>query len=433
MRPWGWDKRNGFGSNGGVTSITDLFTGFQPGGTYTGGPTVVADNLGVLQASPANVLAVQGARYSAGWLPTAANGSVLWTSRSIRTRKGSVAKYDSTFLGFLNEPARTNKVTCRKHNPVDTTNITFAGDVAAVPSVVDSVAALAAAKLDGICTNGKVYRLNNSAGTGVAAALPTGATGNTNAHSLSVYIRKVSGVGTSLVKMEGAAGGSETIFASSTFTQIVRNNEIPSNASRRLQITAGIGDVIEFILPQLEEGAFCTSIIPGDTLATVTRAATVYSRPTAGVLRANDFGVWGRVVPSAAGQNNFPLIATIVDGANNSYVNSSNTATSYFKKIANTDYSVAAAIVPVANVAYEYQLFQSSSYGMGVRVKPDGGSWTSWTLKNDANGKLDAQIGSTYTIGSRFAVVFAGGFPFTIPIMHPDPKAELERLAVRYP
>ena len=45
-------------------SVTDLFNGFQTGGTYTGGPAVVTDNLGALTTSPANVLAVQGGRLS---------------------------------------------------------------------------------------------------------------------------------------------------------------------------------------------------------------------------------------------------------------------------------------------------------------------------------------------------------------------------------
>jgi len=57
------------------------------------------------------------------WLPPTAG-----TTRSISTRKGlRTIQTADTFEGMLVEPAMTNKCTCRKSNPTDTTGVTGAG------------------------------------------------------------------------------------------------------------------------------------------------------------------------------------------------------------------------------------------------------------------------------------------------------------------
>jgi hypothetical protein len=82
---------------------------------------------------------------------------------------------------------------------------------------------------------------------------------------------------------------------------------------------------------------------------------------------------------------------------------------------------------------FQYQAFQSRAYGMGIRVKQQGGTWSAWALKNDANGRLDAPIASTYQVGARDnASHFSGYYPGLAIIAHTDPKAELERLATQY-
>lgn len=427
----------GFGLNGGqkpLSPITDLFTGFDSRGTFIGGPTRVADNLGVLQTSPANVLAVTGARLSGGvWLPTALDGSPLWPSIAVRTRKGIVAKFDSTYLGPLNEPARTNKVTCRKHNPVDTANIVKGGDAAATLAAVDFAASLTAAGLSSVCTNGKVYKLDNSAGSTTAYADLGGATGNLNPISMTVYL--VTSAGT--VKVGDSYGGVAWVdyAAYPTLTKVVANNKTPLNAASLMRVVAAAGAVVYFILPQLEEGAFVTSVIPGDTLATVTRPASNYTRLTAGVLRANDWGIWGRVVPSAGGQAGITdLFSSYTDVNNQTRVYATPTTIIFYKRVAGVNYTVTVNYTCAAGVPFEYQAFQSFSYGMGMRIKQDGGAWAVAVAKNDVDGVRPALIASTYQIGGRSnADQFAGNFPFTAIIMHADPRAELERMAVRYP
>ena len=60
-----------FGGSGGPPKpVTDFFNGFELGGsTYSGGPTVVADNTGALVTSPAGVLPIEGMRLDEqlGW------------------------------------------------------------------------------------------------------------------------------------------------------------------------------------------------------------------------------------------------------------------------------------------------------------------------------------------------------------------------------
>lgn len=164
----------------------------------------------------------------------------------------------------LEGPA-TNKVTCAKSNPAGLTNISKSGDAAAVLSVVNDATALAAAGLSACGPN--VYKLDNSAGSSVAQAIPSGSVGNTNNHSLSAFTR---GSGLVKARLAGDSGTYQTL--SSAYSRIKNENQTPSDSSRGLVIEAAAGSVVYFLLPQLEEGPVCTSPIPGGTGA-ITRAS----------------------------------------------------------------------------------------------------------------------------------------------------------------
>lgn len=468
----------GFGNYEPVSPITDLFNGFDSRGSFVGGPTRVADNLGALTTSPANVLAVQGGRLSYSleegatlgpelvgdpsfdtgvgwtlsaaatiadgqlnipdtqgeyalrglvypstmvsvtwsgtgtvelredtgpytqytlpstrvfsgvgksrvqvantlgsstassissvsvreiipiWLPTAANGSPLWPSQSVRTRKGSVAKFDSTYLGPLNEPARTQLL---------------------FPS--------AAPVIQNITTTAQQYT--------------------------------ISCIGSGSLTVSGSAIGVATQASPLTVTAIAGTLIVTPTGT----LTHG----------QVEAGAFKTSPITSVT-GTVTRPASNYTRPTAGVLRANDWGIWGRVVPSHSNGSLSLLTYFYTNASNRSGVGTNPTNVNIYKVIAGAVHSIAFDYTIVAGVPFEYQAFQSSAYGMGIRVKADGGAWQAWALKNDAGGKASTELSSTMQLGAaNSATHFAGNFPFTAIIQHSDPKAELERLAARYP
>jgi hypothetical protein len=206
-----------------------------------------------------------------------------------------------------------------------------------------------------------------------------------------------------------------------------------------LLIKADIGQIVYFILPQLEEGAFASPPIfdpLNDSLTSITRAATNLTLPTAGVLPTNDFGIWGEVIPGASGQASFTMfMCSFVDGSNDMRITQPNAGNSvrFEKKIVNVSHAVTDTYTPVANTPFQYQAYQSSVYGMGIRVKQQGGAWSAWVTKDDADGRLDAPIAATYQVGARNnANHFAGTYPGLAIIQHSDPKAKLEALAAQY-
>jgi hypothetical protein len=205
-----------------------------------------------------------------------------------------------------------------------------------------------------------------------------------------------------------------------------------------MRIYCSVGTTLRVILPQLEEGAFATPPIfdpLNDSLTSITRAATNLSMPTAGVLPVNDFGIWGEAIPGASGQSNLIFLASYVDANNYAMVvtNTGPTQIQYVIKRGGAFFIIGANNIPIANTPFQYQAIQSRIYGMGIRVKEQGGNWSEWALKDDADGRLDAPIASTYQVGARDnASHFAGYYPGLAIIAHADPKAELLRLTSKY-
>ncbi len=179
------------------------------------------------------------------------------------------------FPELLLEGQTTNKVTCRKHNPTDTTNLTLSGDAAAVLAVVDDAAALAAAGLAGLCTNAKVYRLDNSAGTASAQAIAAGSVGNTNPHTIAAYLR-----GTGAFQVDLDQGVPTTVACPAGYALCTTDAVVPLATTARFRLTAAAGAVVFFVLPQLVEAAQIASVVPGDTLAAVTRTADLVTLST---------------------------------------------------------------------------------------------------------------------------------------------------------
>ena len=150
--------------------------------------------------------------------------------------------------------ARTNKCTNFNANPTDLTGMSKSGDAAATLTVVDDVAALEAAGLQGLCTSGKVYALNNSAGSANAFVDISGVTGNTNAHSLSIFMRALAG--SPGIRYNGVTYGSPV----AAYTRLLAEN-ITATSGNRFAVIAPPGAVAHFILNQLEEGSFATAPI----------------------------------------------------------------------------------------------------------------------------------------------------------------------------
>ncbi len=351
------------------------------------------------------------------------NPAGLYTvDNQIRTPQGTVDQYDVTYPGVLIEPAATNKCTCRKVNPTDTSNLVKGGDAASVLSVVDYSAVLAAANLSNICTSGKVYKLDNSSGVDFAFAQITGPTTNINTHSISVYIDSLLGTGKFYI---GNSNQGYTLipaeFGCITYTGT------PSSVVSKLTIYVEAGDVVHFIMPELVESSFLTSPImpkPGeDDLTTVTRPAdnVSFSTPSWLLSHPNDFAVIGTVIPGAAGQSYGQFCCSYADANNvfQIYNNAIGTSVYFNKRVAATSNVVFVGGVQTVGDPIQFIAYQSSIVGMGLATrKYSSGSWSAWTAwaaQSDAAGKSNAIIASTFRIGSLTSSsgFYFGNYPMT--------------------
>lgn len=161
--------------------------------------------------------------------------------------------------GLLIEPALTNKCTNYNVNPTDTSSIITAGDPNGVLSIADDSAALAVAGLDLVCTNGSVYKADNTLGTGNFTLYIMGNAGNTNPHSMSMYARTPSSTGRVCRIYSGT--DTLTIDGNPLWQRYALENTIPSPASRKMTLIVDPGQEVYFILNQVEEYARATSVI----------------------------------------------------------------------------------------------------------------------------------------------------------------------------
>lgn len=204
-------------------------------------------------------------RASVGTADTAAG---VWSSFAVDA-------YRITDRGIRVEPARTNKCTNYNANPPQLlTPTTVAAFEAAFPALdafdagagalfgcIDASGLLTAAGF-GSLGNGRAYVIDNRAGSGVATVNVAGASGNTNAHSLSIV--GWYDAGSSATMAFNPAGTSLGNINSATPARIKRENITPTDTARRLQVSAPIGSRVYFILSQVEEGPESTAPIVVD-------------------------------------------------------------------------------------------------------------------------------------------------------------------------
>jgi hypothetical protein len=203
--------------------------------------------------------------------------------------------------GLLIEEARTNSLTgvdCV--NPTATTGWTAFGDAAGVFSVVDDTAALTSAGLAGICSSGKVFRMDNSAGaTPFYARFNNTITIGVATWTYSAYAR---GSGVFTFQNNSGTWSGTTSPAISSQYQRLTSTGVGSTSPTNFRIKADAGSVLYFILAQAEEGAFVTSVIP-NTGSSVTRNADAVS------MTGTNFSSWynqseGAIVCSVSGGKN---------------------------------------------------------------------------------------------------------------------------------
>ena len=178
--------------------------------------------------------------------------------------------------GLMDRMAGGNKCLNHNANPTDLTGIYTGGDAAAVLSVVDDSTALAAAGLDGICTSGMVFKLDNSAGTDAAQAVVNGLAGTANQHTLSGYFR---GTGSGANLHSGYEQG-PLITLTDTYLRHAFHTST-TETFRTYWVRARPGAVVYFILNQMEELPYLTEPVV-TTGSAVSLSATRTVLPFAG-------------------------------------------------------------------------------------------------------------------------------------------------------
>lgn len=174
------------------------------------------------------------------------------------------------------ENALTNKLLCRKHNPVDLAQLGTGGDAAAVLSLVDDRTALSAAGLSAVCSNGMVYKVNNTAGTTNAIVAFNGSVGNTNVHCVQAWMR---GSGTVDLRLSDASV-SVSASLTSNWVQYQSGGGTPTATNMTMRVVIPAGAILYLILPGLYEQPFAPHApVIGDAAAVASRAAESFRLP----------------------------------------------------------------------------------------------------------------------------------------------------------
>lgn len=332
---------------------------------------------------------------------------VLPTWTNVFTNNPAVKRYSITnpltMPGFLCEPARTNKCTCMKRNPTVTTNMSPSGTgTNGGLSIVTDMSAITAAGLERSCTLGAFYRLNNSTGSSTATVNMTSAGfGNTNPHSMSAFVKHSGGA--CVLRFDSNAGA-VIVPQSSIFVRVKSENVTPTSQYNQLQITAGPGAIVDFILPQLEEGAFATSpICQLDQTASEARLATVLTYPTAGKIRSNNMAFRMIVVPNAGGNINSYIFATKNGSDEFELKTHSSGQLMLLKYTSGVSTSVTISKSLVMSQPIEILCYTSSTVGMQIAYRTYSDGWSSWadsSVLGSTAAKANAPIGTTMQIGA---------------------------------
>lgn len=263
-------------------------------------------------------------------------------------------------------------------NPI--AGITLGGNVAAVLSIVNDQAEINAAKLGVVASTGKVYKFDNSLGSAGAYLLVSGTTGNTNLHSVSIMARMT---GANPIRIEFSGGGSPTNITQTVYQRTKNEGKVPSDGVRTLAITITSREILYFIIPQLEELPFSSSVV-SSVGATATRSATILSYPLTGNMPL----AGARHIPTIywtpkkviAGRTEV-IAYSGVDASNYIKVYSTGTTVVFEKKVAGVSEAATLTMTPVADTQYKIDPWFNANNTMDLKVDgTQAGTNTSTTL-----------------------------------------------------
>lgn len=266
------------------------------------------------------------------------------------------------------------------------TGLTLSGDVAGVLSIISGTTLTTNAGLLTISPIGKLYQVDNTTGSAVSIVTVAGTAGNTNKHSGSIYIAKISGSGTSTIEINGTT----TTITGATLQRLKVENVTPASGSQFV-INTGIGDKVQFCLMGYEESVFATSIIPSAG-ATATRAATSLSYPTAGNLRGNDVTVGIEATPYTL-SSDFVAMFYSYNSADIYLAGYLALNKPVFNKRITTSYYASFGATVTANSTFKFIGKLSSATGVSMFISGTKGP-------NLSTNTLPATIGNSLTIGT---------------------------------
>jgi len=193
------------------------------------------------------------ARTSVAWR---CDSALDWRSTASGTPRNGANKHYvegpfATINGFLMEPAATNKFTGKTANPTDNTGWTLGGDGAASLTVVNDPGSLLdnAGLLVEMCTLGKVWKLDNSAGAG-NAYIDAVQFGAVSGHIVSLWI---SGQGSFT---RTGAGTPETLAFDNAGLERTALRITPNATTDQWRVVAPAGEILYLIQPQIEVGIY---------------------------------------------------------------------------------------------------------------------------------------------------------------------------------
>lgn len=287
------------------------------------------------------------------------------------------------------------------------TGLTLSGDVAGVLSIISGTTLTTNAGLLGISTTGKLYQDDNTTGSAASVVTVTGTAGNTNKHSGSIYIAKISGSGTSTIEINGTT----TTITGATLQRFKVENATPASGSQFV-INTGIGDKVQFCLMGFEESVFATSLNPSAG-STSTRAATILSFPVAGNLTSPLWSAKITATPMAASQDGKYMLGSYYDANNGVGLLMSGANAVARKRLAGSNNDATKALTLVAGTTKRFGLRGSGS-GWSLFVDGVKGTDSANTATPAAGTTL--QIGLDGNSGNGFSGYFRDLYLYNKPL-----------------